>query len=170
MIDKVSAAAARARGRPTDRKLAEYLDSIRDVERRIQKAEAQNALELPASSSRSGRSRASFEDYAKLMFDLQVLAYQADLTAHITFMVGKELSARSYPEIGVPDAHHRVVAPPGSDAGEAGAAGQDQRLSRDLFAYFLEKLRATPDGDGSPARVAVIYGSGMSNSNHLTSL
>jgi hypothetical protein len=90
-------------------KLNEYLDSVRDVERRIQKAEQQSRRELPAMNQPVGVPP-TFAEHAKLMFDLQVLAYQADLTRVITFMTGHETSARAYPEIGVPDARRRRFA------------------------------------------------------------
>ena len=106
--DKVSDrhAVLRARDRV---KLTEYLDAIRDVEQRIQKAEAQSDRELPTLERPTGSIPESFEEYAKMMFDLQVLAYQADLTRVSTFMIGKELSGRTYPEIGVAEGHHQVT-------------------------------------------------------------
>ena len=110
LLDMVTAKLARLRGElgPRDRiKLNEYLEAVRDVERRIQKAEQQTPKELPALDQPVGVPD-TFEEHAKLMFDLQVLAYQADLTRVITFMMGSETSNRAYPEIGVPDAHHSL--------------------------------------------------------------
>lgn len=147
------------------RKLSEYLDAVRDVERRIQKAEAQSARELPAFDAPSGSIPARFEDYAKLMFDLQVLAYQTDMTRVISFMVGKELSARTFPELGVPDPHHPLSHHQDDPA-------KLEKLSRinvfhlQLFAYYLGKLQATQDGDSSLLdQTLLLYGSGMGNSN-----
>jgi len=146
-------------------KLTEYLESVRDIERRIQKAEEQSDRELPLLQRPSGAIPASFEEHCKLMMDLQVLAYQTDMTRVITFMVSKELSSRSYPEIGVPEAHH------GLSHHQNRPASMDKlvkvsRFHMEMFAYMLEKMKSTPDGDGSLLdHVVVMYGSGMSNSN-----
>src|SRR5262249_41519770 len=94
-------------GARDQQKLEQYLQAARDVERRIQKAEAQSGQELPQLAAPLGIP-ASFEDHAKLMFDLQLVAFQADLTRVITFMVSREYSGRTYPQIGVPDAHHPI--------------------------------------------------------------
>jgi len=146
-------------------KLADYLDAIRDVERRIQKAEAQSARALPAVERPSGSIPATFEEYAKVMFDLQVLAYQSDLTRVITFMIGKELSSRTYPELGVPDQHH-PLSHHQNDPEKIAKLARINLFHMQLFAYYLEKLQATPDGDGSLLdHVTIIYGSGMSDSN-----
>ena len=94
---------------PSDRgKLTEYLDSVRDVERRIERAESQSGRELPVLDRPAG-APASYEEHVKLMFDLEVLAYQLDLTRVITIMLGREFSGMTYPQIGVPDAHHPVT-------------------------------------------------------------
>ena len=146
-------------------KFAEYLEAIRDVERRLQMAEAQSDRELPLVERPAHSIPDSFEEYAKMMFDLQVLAYQADLTRVITFMVAKELSSRTYPELGVPDPHHPL-------SHHQNNAGKIEKLVRvntfhiRLFAHYLERLRSTPEGEGSLLdHVTIIYGSGMSNSN-----
>jgi hypothetical protein len=145
-------------------KLGEYLESVRDVERRIQNAEAQRFENLPVVEHPAGIP-ASFEEHAKLMFDLQVLAYQCDLTRVITFMVGREFSGRQYPEIGVPDAHHPISHHMG-DAGKIANVAKINVYHAQTFAYYLEKLRATPDGDGSLLdHMTVMYGAGMSDSN-----
>jgi hypothetical protein len=155
----------RGLGAPDRGKLAEYLDAVRDSERRIQRAEAQSARELPAADAPSGSIPAAFEDYAKLMFDLQVLAYQADLTRVITFMLGKELSGRTYPEIGVPDPHH-PLSHHQNDPQKLEKLSRINILHLQLFAYYLEKLGATQDGDGSLLdHMIVMYGSGMGDSN-----
>jgi hypothetical protein len=151
---------------PRDRaKLTDYLDSVRDIERRIQKAEAQSASELPVVEQPSGSIPVVFEDYVKLMFDLQVLAYQTDKTRIITFMLTPELSSRSYPEIGIPEGHHGLSHHQNKPENLAKQAKLNT-FHLKLFSYYLEKLRTTPDGDGSLLdNVMLLYGSGMSNSN-----
>jgi len=151
---------------PRDRqKLTEYLEAVRDVERRIQKAEAQSARELPVVDRPAGGTLASFEEYAKLMIDLQVLAYQSDLTRVITFMIAKELSSRTYPEIGVSEQHH-PLSHHQNDPAKLEKLAKVNTLHASLFAYFLSRLQSTPDGEGSLLdHVLLIYGSGMSNSN-----
>ncbi len=146
-------------------KLTEYLEAVRDVERRIQKAEAQSARELPVVEAPSGSIPATFEEYAKVMFDLQVLAYQSDLTRVITFMIAPELSGRTYPEIGVPDQHH-AVSHHQDNPEKLAKLTKINTYHAKLFGYLLEKLQATPDGDGSLLdHVMILYGSGMSNPN-----
>jgi hypothetical protein len=146
------------------RKLDEYVEAIRDVERRIQRAEEQSDRELPAVDQPAGVPR-RFEDRAKMMFDLQVLAYQADLTRVITFMVANETSQRAYPEIGVPDAHHSLSHHGGNTEKIARLARVNQ-FHMGLFAHYLDRLAATPDGDGTLLdRVTLIYASGMSDGN-----
>ena len=150
---------------PGDRsKLDEYVEAIRDVERRIQKAEEQSARELPPIDQPAGVP-SSFEEHAKLMFDLQALAYQADLTRVSTFMMSHETSQRAYPEIGVPDAHH-PLSHHGGDAEKIAKLVKVNLYHARLFAYYVEKLRSTADGEGSLLdHVTVIYGSGMSDGN-----
>jgi len=146
-------------------KLTEYLDAIRDIERRIQRAEAESARQLPIVERPTGSIAASFEEYAKLMFDLQVLAYQSDLTRVITFMIGKELSSRTYPEIGVPDQHH-PLSHHQNDVQKLEKLTRINAFHMSLFAYYLKRLQSTEDGDGSLLdHVMLLYGSGMSNSN-----
>jgi hypothetical protein len=150
---------------PRDRsKLSEYLDSVRDVERRIQKAEEQSATELPIVARPAGVP-AAFEDHSKLMFDMLALSYQADLTRVGTFMMGHEVSSRAYPEIGVPDAHHPISHHQG-DGDKIAKCAKVNLFHMQMFAYFLEKLRSTPDGDGSLLDSSLlVYGSGMSDGN-----
>jgi hypothetical protein len=146
-------------------KLAEYLDAVRDVERRIQRAEAQSARELPVVEQPSGSAPASFEDYVRLMFDLQVLAYQCDLTRVITFMMTPELSARTYPEIGVPEPHH-ALSHHQNRTENLDKLTKLQTYHAGLLSYYVAKLKATPDGDGSLLdHLTLLYGSGMSDSN-----
>jgi len=144
-------------------KVNEYTDAVRDVERRIQRAEEQRDIELPNMEQPQGVPPV-FEDHLELMFDLQVLAFQSDLTRVITFMIGKEQSARPYPQIGVPEAHH-----PLSHHNNIPALiehmSKINRYHAELFAKYLAKLRATQDGDGNLLdNVTILYGSGISNS------
>ena len=145
-------------------KVDEYADAIRDVERRIQKAEEQRDVELPAMEQPLGAPPV-FEDHLALMFDLQVLAFQSDLTRVITFMLSKEQSARPYPQIGVPEAHHPLSHH--NDVPELIAQmSKINRYHAQLFSQYLAKLRATPDGDGSLLdHMTILYGAGISNSN-----
>jgi hypothetical protein len=150
---------------PSDRlKLTEYLDAVRDVERRIQKAESQSDRELPVMDRPAG-APASYEDHVKLMFDLEVLAYQSDLTRVTTLMLGREFSGMTYPQINVPDAHHPVT----HHAGEVEKIAKVALINAyhvRLFGYLLEKMKATPDGDGTLLdHVTMIYGAGLSDCN-----
>jgi hypothetical protein len=167
LLDSVMQKAARlAQGLGSrDRaKLDEYLEGVREVERRIQKAEEQSSRELPVVDQPAGVP-AAFDEYAKLMFDLQVLAYQTDLTRVITFMLGRELSGRTFPEIGVPDAHH-PLSHHENDPGKIATMAKINTYHMSLFAKFVEKLQATPDGDGSLLdHTTLMYGAGISNSN-----
>jgi Protein of unknown function (DUF1552) len=149
-------------------KLGEYLDAVRDTERRIQIAEEQASRELPTLTRPGGSIPAEFEEYAKLMFDLQVLAFQTDMTRVSTFMLAHESSVRTYPEIGVPEAHHAVSHHRGDITLMEKKAKIDAYHVK-LFAYFLEKLRSTADGDGSLLdHSMMVYGAGMSDGNmHL---
>jgi hypothetical protein len=144
-------------------KVDQYADAVRDVERRIEKAEQQSALELPALEQPQGAPPV-FEDHLALMLDLQLLAFQSDLTRVISFMLGKEQSARPYPQIGVPEAHHPLSHH--NDVPELIAhMSKINRYHTQLFAKYLERLRATPDGDGSLLdHTPILYGSGISNS------
>jgi hypothetical protein len=154
---------------PADRnKLNEYLDAVRDVERRIQLAEQQASREIPTLERPAAGFPASFEDYAKLMFDLQVLAYQTDLTRIITFMMAHERSGRSYREVGVPDSHHGV-SHHRNDPVNIEKLVRINTYHVKLFSYYVEKLRATRDGDGSLLdHTMIVYGSGINNSNEHT--
>ncbi len=151
---------------PRDRaKLGEYLESLRDIERRIEKAEEQNARTPTVSPDPPAGIPASYEDHARLMFDMQVLAYQTDLTRVITFMIARELSGRSYPQIGVAESHH-PISHHLNDPAKLASLAKINVHHASLFAYYLEKLRSTPDGDGSLLdHVTIIYGAGMADSN-----
>ena len=145
-------------------KLDQYLDAVRDVERRIQMAEAQSGRELPEVNQPAGIP-GTYEEHAKLMFDLQVLAYQTDLTRVITFMLGRELSGRTFAEIGVPDSHH-PTSHHRDDPVLYEKCTKINEFHTQLFAYYLDKLDATPDGDGSLLdNILLLYGAGMSDSN-----
>ncbi|PYU25026.1 MAG: hypothetical protein DMG32_12790 [Acidobacteria bacterium] len=145
-------------------KLAGYLDSVRDIERRIQIAEAQKNRELPEVAEPAGIPD-NFEEYANLMFDLMLISYQSDLTRVCTFLVGREKSVRTYSEVGVPDAHHAISHHQEQPALLEKLAKINTYHMR-IFGKFLEKMRATPDGDGSLLdHSMIIYGAGMSNSN-----
>jgi hypothetical protein len=143
-------------------KVDEYADAVRDVERRIQRAE-QQGVELPTLEQPQGAPPV-FEDHLALMLDLQLLSFQSDLTRVISFMIGKEQSARPYPQIGVPEAHHPLSHH--NDVPELIAQmSKINRYHTQLFSQYLAKLRATPDGDGSLLdHMTILYGSGISNS------
>lgn len=168
ILDAVTAKIARLKtglGTRDVAKLDDYLSAVRDVERRIQRAEADVDRELPVVARPVGGVPASFEEHVKLMFDLQVVAYQADLTRVITFMMTPELTAQTYPELGVPDPHH-ALSHHENNPESLEKLTKVQTFHADLFSYYLERLRATPDGDGTLLdQVMVLYGSGMSNSN-----
>jgi len=151
---------------PRDRsKLSEYFDALRDIERRIQKAEEQNGQSVSISIDQPAGIPAVYEDHARLMFDLQVLAYQTDLTRVITFMIARELSGRSYPQIGVAESHH-PISHHLNDPSKLRSLAKINLHHMGLFAYYVEKLRNTPDGDGALLdHVMIIYGAGMADSN-----
>jgi len=144
-------------------KVDEYTEAVRDVERRIAKAEEQSDLDLPTMEQPQGAPPV-FEDHLALMFDLQLLAFQSDLTRVISFMISKEQSARPYPQVGVPEAHHPLSHH--NNIPELIAhMSKINRYHAELFAKYLAKLRATPDGDGSLLdHMTILYGSGISNS------
>jgi hypothetical protein len=167
VLDSVRKEMAQLQGSlgPGDRnKLAEYLDSVRDVERRIQVAEEQNDQNLPVVNHPAGVP-ASYDEHVKLMCDLQVLAYQCDLTRVITLMLGREFSGVTYPQIGVPDAHHPIT----HHAGEPEKIAKVEKINAyhvTQFAYLLEKMRSTPDGDGTLLdHSTLIYGAGIGECN-----
>jgi Protein of unknown function (DUF1552) len=154
-------------GAADTRKVDDYLASLRDVERQIQKAEEQSSKEMPDVVRPAGIPD-SFEEHVRLLYDLQLLAYQSDLTRVITFMYGREQTGRSYPQIGVPEPHHPLTHHQGNPEKMAKCA-IIQRYHLKLFAEFLEKLRKTPDGDGSLLdNVTLLFGGGISNSDRHT--
>ena len=167
ILDSVAETAAdlrRALGAADGAKLTEYLDAVRDVERRIQRSEEQDARALPELDRPAG-APASFPEHARLMFDLQLLAYQADLTRVIAFMIGREFSGHTYPEIGVRDAHH-PLSHHEHDPQKLATLTRIGTHHVEQLAYYLGRLRATPDGDGSLLdHLLLVYGAGMSDGN-----
>lgn len=154
-------------GGADNRKMNDYLASLRDVERRIQKAEEQSSKELPDVHSPAGIPE-KFEDQVRLLFDLQLLAFQSDLTRVTTFMYGREQTGRPYPQIGVPEPHHPLTHHQGNPEKMAKCA-KIQRYHIGLFVEYLAKLQKTPDGDGTLLdHVTLLYGSGISNSDRHT--
>jgi hypothetical protein len=162
-VNEKLASLKRELGSRDQSKVEEYTDAIRDVERRIQKAEEQRDVSLPAMEAPQGVPPV-FEDHLALMLDLQRLAFQADLTRVISFMIGKEQSARPYPQVGVPEAHH----PLSHHDNVPALVAQMSKINRyhaELFSKYVAKLDATPDGDGSLLdHMTILYGSGISNS------
>ena len=151
---------------PQDRvKVSEYAEAVRDVERRIQLAEAQGAIDPSIMVEEPQATPEVFEDHLKLMFDLQLLALQTNLTRIITFMYGREQSPRAYPQIGVPDAHHPLSHHENVPERIALMSKINTYHVKLFSDYYLAKLRATPDGDGSLLdHMTILYGTGMSNS------
>lgn len=138
-----------------------YLESIREVERRIQKSEA-NVAENPLPDlDRPVGVPASYADHARLMFDLQLLAFQGDITRITTFQLAREASTRTYPEIGVPEPHHPTTHH-GNDPEKLAQVAKINAFHVSLFAEFLKKLKATPEADGTLLdHSLLLYGSGM---------
>jgi hypothetical protein len=149
---------------PGDRtKVSQYLDTVREVERRIQRAEAETADSRMPDLDRPVGVPASYSDHARLMFDLQVLALQGDVTRVITFQLARETSNRTYTDIGISEPHHPLT----HNSGKQDMLAKVARINAfhvSLFAYLLEKLKATPDGDGTLLDHSMyLYGSGMSD-------
>jgi hypothetical protein len=150
---------------PQDKvKLNEYLDSVRDIERRIQLAEAQNSRELPVVDQPVGVPT-DYAQHAKLMMDLLALAYQTDLTRISTFMLAREVSGRAYPEIGVSDSHH----PLSHHQDEAAKLERLHKINEyqfRQFAYLVDKLASMKEGEGTMLDSTLfLYGTGISDSN-----
>ncbi|HWA09668.1 MAG TPA: DUF1552 domain-containing protein [Opitutaceae bacterium] len=146
-------------------RVGQYLDTVREVERRIQRAEADVADNPLPDLDRPTGVPASYTEHAKLMFDLQVLAMQGDITRVMTFQLARETSTRVYPETGVSDPHHPLTHH-GNDPDKIARMAKINQYHVSLFAYFLERLKATPEGDGSLLDHSLImYGSGMGNPN-----
>ena len=149
---------------PADRtRVGQYLDSVREIERRIQMAERQDDADLPTTLDRPIGAPPVWEDHVKLMFDLQVLALQADITRVITFQMAREVSTRTYPQIGVPEAHH-PISHHQNDPEKIAKLTKINTYHASLFSYFLDKLKSTPDGEGSLLDHSMyLLGSGMGN-------
>ncbi len=156
---------SRELGKSDRSKIANYLDTVREVERRIQRAEADVAENPLPDLDRPVGVPAAYADHARLMFDLQILALQGDVTRVITFQLARETSNRTYPEIGVPDPHHPLTHH-GNDPDKIAKMAKINAFHVSLFAEFLEKMKATPEGDGSLLDHSLyLYGSGMGNPN-----
>jgi hypothetical protein len=151
---------------PGDRaRVDNYLETVREVERRIQKAEADTKDNPLPDLDRPVGVPAAYADHARLMFDLQVLALQGDVTRVVTFQLARETSNRTYPEIGVPDPHH-PLSHHGNDPAKIARMAKINQFHVSLFAEFLAKLKATPEGDGTLLDHSLyLYGSGIGNPN-----
>jgi hypothetical protein len=151
---------------PADRaRVDQYLTTVREVERRIQKAESETTGNALPDLDRPVGVPAAYADHARLMFDLQVLAYQGDVTRVLSFQLARETSTRTYNEIGVSEPHHPLTHH-GGDEEKIAKVAQINAFHVSLFAYYLEKLASTPDGDGSLLdHSLILYGSGMGNPN-----
>ena len=151
-------------GAADKRKVDEYLYGVREIEKRIQAAEREQVQAAPGIDKPDGIP-VQFAEHLKLMFDLQVMAWQGDLTRVMTLMIGREGSLRTYPEIGVPDSHHPLTHHRNNPA-FIEKVTQINCYHAQLFTYFIDKLRNTPDGDGSLLdHSMVVYGSGISEGN-----
>ena len=171
ILDVVAAQAAdlqRSLGPRDKARLTDYLDNVREIERRVERAEARSSVEITSVALPSGVPDA-FEEHLALMYDLLLLAYQGDLTRVFTFMSDRELSQRTYPQIGVAEQHH-TVSHHGNDPSNIAKVVKINTYHAELFAKFLDKLKATPDGDGSLYDHSLIfYGGGMGNPNQHAS-
>ena len=142
-----------------------YMDSIREVERRIEQAEVEARDNKLPDLDRPLGVPAAYADHARLMFDLQLLAYQADITRIVTFQIARETSNRSYPEIGVPNPHH-PLSHHGDNPEKVALMAKINAFHVSLFAEYLAKLKDTPEGNGSLLdNMLILYGSGIGNPN-----
>ncbi len=166
LLDSFSEDIARLKqrvGMPDRVRVDQYLESVREIERQIQRAEAGALDDTMPDLDRPVGVPAAFADHAKLMFDLQLLAFQADITRVITFQLTRELSNRTYPEIGVADPHH-PTSHHGNDPEKVAKIAKIHTFHISLVSEFLQKMQATPDGDGSLLDHTVyLCGSGMGN-------
>jgi len=168
LLDSFTTDVAKLKGRvgtPDRVRLDQYLDSVRQIEREIERAEQAVADNKTPDMDRPVGVPAVFADHVKLMFDLQVLAFQANITRVVTFQLTREESNRTYPEIGVADPHH-PTSHHGNDPEKLAKLAKINTFHMSLFADFLQKMKATPDGDGSLLDHSIyVYGSGMGNSS-----
>ncbi len=166
LLDSITAEARllqRGLGTRDRARVGEYLDNLREIERRIQRTEAQNRTDVTLATPVGIPD--SFEEHVGLMYDLLAVAYQADVTRVFTFMVSRELSQRTYPQIGVTEQHHSV-SHHGNDAQKIAQNVKVNTYHMQLFAKFLDRLRTMPDGDGSVLdHSLIVYGGGMGNPN-----
>ncbi len=147
------------------RKLDEYLEATRDIEKRIQKAAASGGGAQAANMERPAGIPESFDAHVRMMIDLQVLAMQADITRIGSFMIGRELSNRTYPEIGVPDSHH-MLSHHGNNPDKMAKLAKINRHHMEYFAYYLERMASVKDGEGSLLdRTLVLRGSAFGDPN-----
>jgi Protein of unknown function (DUF1552) len=170
ILDAILADVRRLRGKlgGADRgKIDQYLEAIRDVERRMQLADKQGDREMPQIEGPAGAPEV-FSEYFKLMTDLMVLAWQTDMTRVITFMMGHEMSGRAYPEVGFGDAHHPCTHHQG-DPEKIEKTVKINTFHTKMLAYYFDKLRSTKDGDGSLLdHSLILYGAALSDANlHL---
>jgi hypothetical protein len=166
ILDSISEEAQdlkRSLGVQDGQRVTEYLDHVREIERRIQRTEAQNSTQVSVDAPVGVPEL--FGDHVNLMFDLLAVAYQTEMTRVFTFMMAREASFKTYPEIGVTEPHH-PISHHGNKPEVIAQVAKINIHHMQLFARFLEKLRATPDGDGSLLDHSLIfYGSGMGNGN-----
>src|SRR5437870_5320636 len=170
ILDAILSDVRRLRGKlgGADRgKIDQYLEAIRDVERRMQLADKQGSRDMPQIEGPAGAPEV-FSEYFKLMADLMVLAWQTDMTRVITFMMGHEMSGRAYPEVGFGDAHHPCTHHQG-DPEKIEKTVKINTFHTKMLSYYLDKLRSTSDGDGSLLdHSMILYGAGLSDANlHL---
>jgi hypothetical protein len=167
LLDSVTERASelsREIGAADQSKLNQYLEAVRDIERRIQMAESQSDREQPVVAQPAGIPD-TFREHAKLMFDMMALAYETDMTRVATFMMGREITGRTYAEIDVPDAHH-PISHHQRDPIKLEKLLKINQYHVTFFAEFLERLRSTPDIDGSLLdNSMIVYGAGMADSN-----
>jgi hypothetical protein len=167
LLDSVTERAhelSRQLGAGDQAKLNQYLDAVRDIERRIQMAEAQSDRELPVFEQPAGIPD-TFSEHATLMFDLMALAFETDMTRVVTFMMGREITGRTYAEIGIADAHH-PISHHQRDPVKLEKLLKINQYHMTFFAKFLERLRSTTAGDGSLLdNSMIVYGAGMADSN-----
>jgi hypothetical protein len=167
ILDSISTETAKLQatlGENDRARLSEYLDNVREIERRIQRTEARNSSDVTLIDAPLGVPE-SYEDHVALMFDLLTVAYQADLTRVATFMMARELSNRTYTNLDLSEPHH-AISHHGNDPAKVAAHTKINAYHVSLYAKFLEKLRSTPDGDGSLLDHSIIfYGGGMGEGN-----
>lgn len=170
ILDLVGADTRRLAGTlgPSDRrKMDEYLTAVREIEQRIQAAERDHR-EVTAHMEKPTGIPAAFQDYVRLMYDLQAIAFQADVTRIVTMVIAREGSLRVYPELGVPDPHHPLTHHRNNPEFIQRVV-KINRFHVEQFAYFLGKLKSIPDGDGTLLdHCLLMYGSGLGDGNRHT--